>query len=323
MAGVLERLSEEERSRLVAAPAPSKAGAMKAVLTDDRFDDADWIFERKLDGIRCVAIRDGDEIRLLSRNDLSLNDRYPEVAEAIGNQPVERFAIDGEVVAFEGRQTSFSLLAQRKQRRVAVLLYAFDIVWLNGVDVRALPLRARKALLREAIRFEDPIRFTTHRNGNGRELFEEACGKGWEGLIAKRADSAYTERRSRDWLKFKCERGQEMVIGGFTDPQGSRTGFGALLLGYYEGDELLYAGKVGTGFSEATLGDLTAKLGRLEVTEPPFTDTSDIERGAHWVKPDLVAQVAFSEWTRHGRLRHPKFLGLRDDKAATEVVREE
>jgi len=325
MSDALKRLTEEERDRLVAAPAPRHAGAMRAVLTDERFSRSDWIFERKLDGIRCVAIRDGDAVRMLSRNDLSLNDRYPEVADALAAQPAQRFAVDGEIVAFDGAQTSFSLLAQRKQRFVPVFFYVFDLLWLNGVDVRGLPLRARKSLLREAIAFDDPIRLTTHRNGIGRELFAEACRKGWEGLIAKRADSPYTERRSRDWLKFKCERGQELVIGGFTDPQGSRAGFGALLLGYYYDDELRYAGKVGTGFDEATLADISARLGKLETASSPFADTSAIERGGHvhWVEPRLVAQIAFAEWTRHGRLRHPRFLGLRDDKSAGEVVRED
>jgi DNA ligase D-like protein (predicted ligase) len=325
MSSALERLTEEERARLVAAPAPRHAGAMRAVLTDERFSRADWVFERKLDGIRCVAIRDGESVRMLSRNDLSLNERYPEVAEALGSQPAQRFAVDGEIVAFDGSQTSFSLLAQRKQRFVPVFFYVFDLLWLNGVDVRRLPLRTRKSLLREAIRFEDPIRFTTHRNGKGRELFAEACRKGWEGLIAKRADSPYSDRRSRDWLKFKCERGQELVVGGYTDPQGSRSGFGALLLGYFDDGELRFAGKVGTGFDEATLADISGRLKKLETSSAPFADMSAIERGAHvhWVKPKLVAQVGFAEWTRHGRLRHPRFLGLRDDKSATEVVREE
>ena len=323
MSGALDRLTEEERSRLVAAPAPRHAGAMKAVLTDERFSRADWVFERKLDGIRCVAIRDGDSVRMLSRNDLSLNERYPEIADALAAQPSARFAIDGEVVAFDGSQTSFSRLAQRKQRFVPVFFYVFDLLWLNGVDVRRLPLRARKSLLREAIRFEDPIRLTTHRNGDGVELFREACRKGWEGLIAKRADSPYSERRSRDWLKFKCERGQELVVGGYTDPRGSRSGFGALLLGYFDEGELHYAGKVGTGFDEATLADIAGRLRKLETSAPPFADTTAIERGAHWVEPELVAQIGFTEWTRHGRLRHPRFLGLRDDKSASEVVRED
>jgi bifunctional non-homologous end joining protein LigD len=196
-------------------------------------------------------------------------------------------------------------------------------VWLDGYDVRALPLRTRKRLLRSALTFRDGVRLTPHRNEHGRALFEEACRKGWEGLIAKRADSPYTAARSRDWLKFKCEQGQELVIGGYTAPQGSRTWFGALLLGYYQDGELRYAGKVGTGFDEATLRDLCTLLQGLRREEAPFEDAASIrERGVTWVDPVLVAEVGFSEWTRAGRLRHPRFLGLRDDKAAREVVRE-
>jgi DNA ligase D-like protein (predicted ligase) len=319
----LDELAEADRALLREGPAPGHAAPMKAVLTDERFDREGWIFERKLDGIRCIAIRSAAGVRLLSRNDLPLDDRYPEIAAALAADPAGRFALDGEVVAFDGRQTSFSLLAQRKRKPVPVFYYAFDLLWLDGFDTRRLPLRARKRLLRSSLRFEDPIRLTSYRNEHGKELFAEACRRGWEGLIAKRAASPYTDRRSRDWLKFKCERGQELVIGGFTDPQGSRTGFGALLLGYYAGGELRYAGQVGTGFDEATLAELSARLAELSVTEPPFAGPVESGRGTHWVRPELVAEVAFAEWTRHGRLRHPRFLGLRPDKAAEDVVRED
>jgi bifunctional non-homologous end joining protein LigD len=319
----LDRLGEDARGLLREAPAPRRSAAMKAVLTDARFSDPDWIFERKLDGIRCIAIRDGARVRMLSRNDLSLNERYPELAAALEAEDCSRFAVDGEIVAFEGAQTSFARLAQRRQRHVAVYLYVFDILWLEGYDVRRLPLRDRKGLLRSALGFEGPIRLTPHRNGAGEALFEEACRKGWEGLIAKRADSAYTDARSRDWLKFKCEQGQELVIGGFTAPQGSRTDFGALLLGHFADGELHYAGKVGTGFDHATLAELGSRLRGLEREDPPFADPKAIKlRGTHWVEPELVAQIGFTEWTRDGRLRHPRFLGLRDDKPARKVVRE-
>jgi DNA ligase D-like protein (predicted ligase) len=297
---------------------------MKAVLTTERFSDPDWVFERKLDGIRCVAIRSGDNVRLLSRNDLSLNARYPEIAAALDEEPCERFAVDGEVVAFEGARTSFARLAQRAQRHVPVFFYVFDLLWLEGHDVRPLPLRTRKRLLRSALRFEGPVRLTPHRNEAGEALFAEACRKGWEGLIAKRAASSYTDARSRDWLKFKCEQGQELVIGGYTEPRGSRVEFGALLVGYYRDRKLEYAGKVGTGFDEATLHELGGRLRHLDRSEAPFEDPASIrERTVHWVEPCLVAQVGFTEWTRHGRLRHPRFLGLRDDKPAREVVREQ
>jgi DNA ligase D-like protein (predicted ligase) len=296
---------------------------MKAVLTEERFSDPAWIFERKLDGIRCIAIRSGAPVRLLSRNDLSLNGRYPEIAAALEAEACERVAVDGEVVAFDGARTSFARLAERGHRPVPVYLYVFDILWLDGHDVRDLPLRARKRLLRAALEFRGPVRWTPHRNGAGEALFEEACRKGWEGVIAKRADSPYRSTRSRDWLKFKCEKGQELVVGGFTAPQGSRTEFGALLVGYYDDGALRYAGKVGTGFDHVTLRDLGARMRALRRDEPPFADAAQIrERGVTWIEPQLVAQVAFTEWTGAGRLRHPRFLGLREDKAPRAVVRE-
>ncbi len=296
---------------------------MKAVLTDRRFSDSGWIFERKLDGIRCVAIRSGGAVKLLSRNDLSLNARYPELAEALAAEPCERFAVDGEVVAFEGAETSFSRLAQRGRRHVRVFLYAFDLLWLDGYDVREMPLRTRKRVLRSVLRFRGDLRFTPHRNRDGEVFFEEACRKGWEGVIAKRADSRYVTTRSDDWLKFKCDRAQEMVIGGYTAPRGSREELGALLLGHHRDGELLYAGKVGTGFDRITLRDLADRLRPLRRGTAPFADVSAIkERDATWVEPTLVAQVGFAEWTRHGRLRHSRFLGLRFDKAASQVVRE-
>jgi DNA ligase D-like protein (predicted ligase) len=308
----------------VQAPAPAQAGAMKAMLTPERFSDSGWIYERKLDGIRCVAIRSGAKVRMLSRNDLSLNERYPEVARALEDEQSRRFAVDGEVVAFEGSQTSFAKLAERRRRRIPIFYYVFDIVWLDGFDVRPLPLRARKRLLKETLSFEGPVRWTTHRNERGEEFFAEACRKRWEGLIAKRADSPYVTTRSRDWLKFKCEHGQELVIGGYTAPRRSREEFGALLLGYYDDGDLVFAGKVGTGFDRATLKELGAELRARERKTSPFRGPLKFPgiRSTTWVKPELVAEVGFTEWTKDGRLRHPRFLGLRDDKPARKVVRE-
>ncbi|HEY1515311.1 MAG TPA: non-homologous end-joining DNA ligase [Solirubrobacteraceae bacterium] len=319
----LAGLSAEERELAPAAPPPKTAGAMKAMLTDERFSDPDWIYERKLDGIRCIAIRSGSDLTLLSRNDLRQNDRYPELVEALGAERCDQFVVDGEVVAFDGSQTSFAKLAQRGQHYVPVFYYVFDLLWLDGHDVRRLALRTRKRLLRDALQFHGNVRWTQHRNRDGEKLFVEACRKGWEGLIAKRADSPYVTTRSRDWLKFKCEHGQELVIGGFTQPRGSRVEFGALLLGYYNDTRLEYAGKVGTGFDTELLHSLGARLRELERKEAPFADPAAIkERGVTWVEPKLVGQIGFTEWTRDGRLRHPRFLGLRDDKDASEVVRE-
>jgi bifunctional non-homologous end joining protein LigD len=319
----IDGLSAEELDLAPAGPAPTTAGAMRAVLTDERFSDPEWIFERKLDGIRCIAIRSGGTVTLLSRNDLSMNDRYPELVEAFSKESCDRFVVDGEVVAFDGSETSFARLTQRGRRYVPVFMYVFDILWLEGHDVRKLPLRTRKRLLRDALEFHGPVRWTPHRNRDGEKFFVEACRKGWEGLIAKRADSPYVTTRSRDWLKFKCEHGQELVVGGFTEPRGSRVEFGALLLGYYREGRLEYAGKVGTGFDTATLHDLADQMRKLERKDSPFADPGAIkERGVTWVEPKLVAQIGFTEWTRDHRLRHPRFLGLRDDKDASEVVRE-
>jgi DNA ligase D-like protein (predicted ligase) len=207
---------------------------------------------------------------------------------------------------------------------VKVFLYLFDLTWVEGRDVRALPLRTRKRLLRDSLDRHDGVRLTPHRVGDGEAFYAEACRKGWEGVIAKRADSPYTSSRSRDWLKFKCEKGQELVIGGFTPPKGSRAELGALLVGHFDGGgDLVYAGKVGTGFDDATLRDLRRRLGAIVRDEPAFADAGQIKApGATWVEPRLVAQIGFTEWTRHGRLRHPRFLGLRFDKPAPEVVRE-
>jgi len=307
---------------LTGAPVPRWFEPMKAVLSDEPFSDPAWIYERKLDGVRCLAFRDGDEVRLLSRTGREMRADYPELVEAIGADGCRRFAADGEIVAFERGVTSFSRLQRRKQTSVAVFLYLFDLVHVDGRDLRRLPLRERKAELRRSLSFHGHVRFVPHRNEHGVEMYEQACRQGLEGIIAKRADSPYGGGRSRDWLKLKCSHEQELVIGGYTEPQGSRTELGALLVGYNEDGELRYAGKVGTGFDRATLARLGGLLRKLEIDAPPFATIHPVPRGSHWVKPELVAQVAFTEWTRDGRLRHPRFLGLRDDKPAREVVRE-
>jgi bifunctional non-homologous end joining protein LigD len=303
---------------------------MKARLGDRPFSDPDWVFERKLDGIRAAVRRDADGATLTSRTGKDLSPSYPELVEALEADPAPDFEADGEIVAFEGSRTSFERLQGRMQVHdpqlarltgISVYLYLFDLLALDGHDTTGLPLRSRKQLLRRAISFAAPIRYTPHRNEHGEDLFREACAKGWEGLIAKHADSTYSHGRSGDWLKLKCSYEQELVIGGFTPPQGSRKRFGALLVGYHEGGELRFAGKVGTGFSEATLASLGARLESLEVLQSPFAGAG-LPRRAHWVKPRLVGQFAFSEWTRDGKLRHPRYLGLRDDKPAREVMRE-
>jgi bifunctional non-homologous end joining protein LigD len=297
---------------------------MKAVLWDEPFTDPDWIYERKLDGVRCLAHRDrGGPVQLYSRTDRSMNADYPGIVQALESEPGQDFVLDGEVVAFDRRGvTSFSRLQRRGRERVAVYYYVFDLLRLDGRDMRELALRERKAELRRALRFHGRVRFSPHRNQHGEELFRDACRRGLEGLMAKRADSPYRSTRSSDWRKLKCHAEQELAIGGYTAPQGSRTDFGALLVGYYEDGELRYAGKVGTGFDQATLRELGTRLRELERDDPPFAHVHPVPRGTHWVEPELVAQIAFTEWTRDGRLRHPRFLGLRTDKPAGDVVRE-
>jgi bifunctional non-homologous end joining protein LigD len=296
---------------------------MKAVLSDQPFSDPGWIFERKLDGIRAIAIKDDSGVSLMSRTAHRMNDQFPEVVRALEEEAAEDFIVDGEIVAFEDGRTSFARLQQRAREHVPVFLYAFDLPRHEGDDLRPLPLRERKARLRRALDFRGPVRFNPHRNGeHGEELYREACRKGLEGVIAKRADSPYVGSRSRDWLKLKCHAEQELVVGGFTAPKGSRTEFGALLVGYYDRGALRYAGKVGTGFDQATLRDLGARMRELEQEESPFEPFKPVPPGTRWLRPELVAQVGFSEWTRDGRLRHPRYIGLRDDKHAREVVRE-
>jgi DNA ligase D-like protein (predicted ligase) len=311
-----------EQVKLRRASFPDWVEPMKAALTEERFSSDEWMFERKLDGIRCLGFKHAGRVRLLSRNQLSLNQRFPEVAAAVERDSVAECILDGEVVAFSGGQTSFERLQQRGERHVSIFYYVFDLLQLEGYDVTALSVRSRKRLLRGAIDFAGPLRFTTHRNAAGEAYYAQACRRGWEGVIAKRAEATYSGGRSRDWLKFKCSAEQELVIGGFTAPRGSRMELGALLLGYYDHGKLRYAGKVGTGFTHETLRQLSAQLAPLRRSGSPFSEPIR-ERNTTWVEPTLVAQVAFTEWTRDGRLRHPRFLGLREDKPGKEVVREQ
>jgi bifunctional non-homologous end joining protein LigD len=304
---------------------------MLATLTDGRDFDEGWLLERKLDGERCVARKDGDDVRLESRNAKDLSATYPEVRVGVAAQRPRGLLLDGELVAFDGEQTSFSRLQQRlgvaepSPQLVAeypVVYCVFDLLAVDGEDLTGEPLLARRARLASVIQPSATLQLTEAWRGDSRRRFAEACRSGWEGLIAKRADAPYTSGRSKNWLKLKCAWEQELVIGGFSDPGGSRSDFGALLVGYYEDSQLRYAGKVGTGFTAKTLHELGVKLRELEVDESPFLDARPIPRGAHWTRPELVAQIGFAEWTTDGRLRQPRFLGLRDDKDPADVVRE-
>jgi DNA ligase D-like protein (predicted ligase) len=312
---------------------PSWVEPELATLTRERFSDPGWIFERKLDGERCLGFADPSGVRLMSRSRHDISTTFSEVAEALAAQRKGDLLVDGEIVAFDGAQTRFERLQQRLGvahpagallREVPVYYYIFDVLYADGRDVRPLPLLERKDLLARCLGFRDPLRFTGHRERDGEALYEQACRDGWEGLIAKRADAPYQSGRSRNWLKFKCLNAQEFVVGGYTDPQRSRVGFGALLLGYYDaGGELVYAGKVGTGFTRDVLLSLHDRLAGLERDSPAFSKGRlPGTRGVHWVGPRLVAQIAFAEWTDDGELRQPRFQGLRDDKDPAEVVRE-
>ena len=281
---------------------------MAATLTQERFTSSDWVFQRKLDGVRLLAFKQGDDVRLLSRNRLPWTDSYPAVAQAVARLPVRDVILDGEALGVWG-----------KPGRVAY--HVFDILWIDGRDVTGLTLEERRALLDE-LPLRDPLQRVP--DLDEAKPWERACREGWEGVIAKRRDSKYEHRRSPHWLKMKCEASQELVVGGFTDPQGGRVGLGALLVGYFEGDEFVFAGKVGTGFDTAMLLDLRARLDAIEIPKPPFTKAVGLPRlRAHWVKPKIVVQVAFIEWTVHGKLRHSRLLGIRTDKAPREVVREQ
>jgi len=331
MTDPLDLLNDDQRAALTEEDYPHWAQPMLATLVDEPFSDRDWVFERKLDGERCLAFRQGDRIRLLSRNRRPLDNTYPELLSPLGESASDRFVVDGEVVAFDGSLTSFTRLQQRMQiedrararrSKVAVYYYLFDILHLHGWSTTGLPLRSRKRLLKALFGYRDPLRYTAHRNTEGESLFRAACERGWEGLIAKDATAPYVHSRSRKWLKFKCVRRQEFVVGGFTEPAGDRPGLGALLIGYYQNGDLVYAGRVGTGFDDDTLRGLADRLTARERRQPPF-DRGDLPaHGVHWTSPELVAEVGFTEWTRNGKLRHPRYLGLRRDKAPEEVVRE-
>lgn len=298
------------------AQQPRWTPPMLATLTQ-RPPRGDRVYERKLDGYRILAVCGPGGARLWSRRGLDVTDRYPLTA----GLPRRGCVLDGEVVAFrpDGRDSFVAV-----QRGEATNLVLFDVLNLDGLDVRRLPWTERRALLDE-VGLEPPCVRLPHAPGDGEAMRRRACGLGWEGLIAKDPQAPYTPGRGRAWLKLKCVQGQEFVVGGFTEPGGARRGLGALLVGYHDEEAdgaLRYAGKVGTGFDDRTLRTLRPRLDALEQRRPPFLEVPrDVARDAHWVRPELVCQVDFTEWTPDGRLRHPRFLGLRDDKPAVEVTR--
>ncbi len=309
---------------------PHQMTPMLATLTEKRFYDKDWIYECKLDGERCVAYKNGTNVSLKSRNNNSLDISYPEIRKALAKINMDTVILDGEIVTFQGKISSFSRLQERMHVRsekeaqessVKVYYYIFDIIYLHGYEVTKLPLIERKHLL-ETISFKDPLRFTTYQFKASPAYYKKACDRGWEGLIVKKADSIYLHKRSSNWLKFKCINEQELVIGGYTDPQRSRIGFGAILVGYYKQGKFHYAGKVGTGFDDATLKDLTQKFKNLATEKNPFINYNGRKSRVHWVRPTLVCEVGFTEWTNDNKLRHPRYIGLRRDKSAKSVRQE-
>jgi len=277
---------------------PAWLEPMAATLTQERFSGCDWLFERKFDGIRLLAYKNGEDVRLFSRN--RLPQHLPALARAVARLPVDEVILDGEVTW--DRHSAY---------------HVFDILWLNGRAVTSLPLEDRRTLLQE-LPFDPPMHRV--RLLDDEKPWERASREGWEGVIAKRRGSPYEHRRSKHWLKMKCEASQEFVVGGFTDPQGARVGLGALLVGYYEGSDLVFAGKLGTGFDTKLLLDLRRRLDAIELPKSPFTKATGLPKlRAHWVRPEIVVQVAFIEWTVHGKLRHPRLLAVRPDDCVEDV----
>jgi DNA ligase D-like protein (predicted ligase) len=320
-------------TRLRYRPQPTWIPPMLATLADNPPAAGKWLYEPKLDGVRVLIFVSDGRVRLFSRNRKPLDAAYPELVEALAIAVRGDAVLDGEVVAIDPATgvSSFSLLQQRMQLRdavraarsgVRVVLYLFDCLYYEGIDLTGLPLVDRKSVLRDVVWYDDPIRFTPFRTTGSAQMYRDACSRGAEGIIAKRSESRYVSTRSPEWLKIKCILQQEFVIGGYTEPQGSRERLGALLVGYYDGKVLRYAGKVGTGYDRATLELLHRKLTPLHRVTSPFAPGPIPAGTVQWVTPRLVAQIGFAEWTGAGLLRHPRYLGLRDDKPAREVRRE-
>ena len=328
------------RSRLDALKAPRRDLSprnqpfMLATLAERPFSGKEWLFEIKYDGVRLMASRAGDTVELYGRSGQAIRGRYPELVAALRRLPVERFLLDGEIVALdESGKPSFQRLQarmgltnpldiERAAAQVPVIGIFFDCPALDGHDLRRLPLLERKALLKSFLPPLGPVRFGDHVLAHGEAFFDAASAERLEGIVAKKVGSLYAGGRSREWVKIKCQRRQEFVIGGYTAPQGSRGYFGALHLGLHDGPRLVYVSKVGTGFDQAGLKALWERLQPLRRDTSPFEVGSPAGRGHHWVEPRLVCEVRFTEWTKDGGIRHPAFLGLRDDKRPEDCRRE-
>jgi len=327
-------LSQENLDKLKKMQEPTFVQPMLAMLTDDYFSSKEWLYEHKFDGERCLVFKKDGKVYLKSRNKRIMNNEYPELVTAFEQQKADNFVVDGEIVAvgkagvsdFELLQGRINLKQKEKiesrSKKIHIALRIFDVMYAGGYDTRRLSLEARKKILKKLLKYNKILTYTEHKTGNGLAFFKKACQLGWEGLIAKRIAGEYVGVRSRDWLKFKCIMKQELVIGGYTEPQKSRTYFGALLVGYFNKGKLRYAGKVGTGYTEDVLAMLGKKLQKIETKQCPFVDYDESLKGVHWVKPVLVAEFQFAQWTNAGRLRVGRYKGLRDDKKAKDVVKE-
>jgi bifunctional non-homologous end joining protein LigD len=323
----LAKLSGARRARQPGALKPQLATLVSRVPDGD-----DWLHELKFDGYRAVALLEKGKVRLISRNGNDWTKRFQSIADGLASLPVKNAILDGEVVSLgEDGVSDFQRLQNQMKRGddASLVFYLFDVPHYDSFDLTHTPLVDRKEVLSRLVlsvnpRNEGAMRYSDHIRGHGEEVLKQACRRAMEGVICKRADSRYEQTRSASWLKVKCLHEQEFVIGGYTKPQGARVGFGALLLGYYDNSDLIYAGRVGTGFTTDSLRQLTADLKKSRIDSPPFSNPpkGSESRGVTWVEPQLVAEVEFTEWTGDGRLRHPSFVGLREDKPARQVVRE-
>lgn len=328
---IFMRLPKQKMEKLTKMPFPEWINPMIPTLGNDCFDDENWMYERKLDGVRIMVYNSGENITLKSRIKTDLNKNYPELVDALKKGTQTPYIADGEVVAFDGSVSSFSELQKRiyiadpdeaRQSDVKVYLYLFDLVYFAGYDLTKLDLRSRKSLLKKALSYEDPIRYTVHINRDGTSFHDQAAQKGWEGIVAKDGRAPYIQTHSEKWLKFKFMHRQEFVVGGYTDPDSNRIGFNGLLVGYYQDGELQYAGQVGTGFDYNQTKKLHKKLVELEQSVSPFKRGWSSKKTVHWVEPELIIEVAFSGWTHHNKLNHARFLGIRRDKKPNNVQKE-
>lgn len=323
-------------------PMPTEIHPMLATSIAEAFDGADWLFEIKWDGYRAVAFIENGKVRLVSRNQNELTQRYPELKDLPKFVKAKSAILDGEVVALDEQgRPSFSLMQQRTGFRpggrrgvsnadVPVLYYAFDLLYLDGYDWRKVPLEERKKKLASILVTGDSLRYSDHYQKEGKALFEVAKQKGLEGILAKKRECPYQERRSSDWLKIKIRHRTECVIGGYTEPEGSRAHFGSIVLGLYdEQGRLIHVGQAGSGFNQKSLDEIWKMLQKREAKQKPFYGEVEALRKVFWVKPDLVAEIEYAEWTEGAsggsgpKLRAPVFLGLRDDKDPKECLLEE